>query len=222
MKKSSRLRLVIGALLPLIAIVYMGCEDEPSDGGLDSFFDNNPYISDPRTSPSSLTISPAETYVNSVGETIRFSVIGGQSPYTWQVAKPSVGSVQGLPDDSSGVYTAVIVEDNNVIVADRNGEAAIANIFRESRQAMEIIPSSITLSNMWGEAVQFVAVGGAPPYSDWTLSQGAFGTIEVSGSSNEKGLFKIATPDPLITGSASITVKDSRDNVAIATVNVID
>jgi hypothetical protein len=205
------LNLLVAALLPLIACVYIGCEDEPSSEGLDSFFQNNPYISDPRVTPSAVAIRPDEAFVTSVGETISFSAVGGAAPYTWLVSKASAGSVQAAPDSSIGVYTVSKVEDNNVIVADRNGQAAIADLFRQSRGILTLVPSSTTLgSNRVSNIdVQFTATGGYPPYSGWTVSIPALGQV------NQSGLY---TAFPSGVGVNVISVKDSRDSIATATV----
>jgi hypothetical protein len=205
------LKLLIAALLPLAASVYIGCEDSPSSEGLDAFFQNNPYISDPRVTPSAVTIRPADALVTSVGETLSFTAAGGSSPYTWQVSKPSAGSVQAAPDNSIGVYIANQVEDNNVIVADRNGQAAIANLTRVARGILTIVPSSATLTSnrVANIDVQFTATGGYPPYSDWTASAPSLGVIDQNGR---------YTAFPSGIGVNVLSVKDSRDSIATATV----
>jgi hypothetical protein len=212
MRWTAKLRWLLLALIPLMGLVYIGCEDEPSDDGLDSFFDNNPYISDPRVSPSALTIAPIETFVTSVGEQINYSVVGGDSPYSWDVAKSSVGSIRELSDDSMAIYTVAIVEDNNVIVADRNGQAAIATILRTSRETLRIIPNSFSFSNAPpGATVQFTAAGGAPPYKDWTVSVPTLGTV------NQSGLYTVQSATA--SGNNTLSVRDSRDSIATANVD---
>jgi hypothetical protein len=213
----TRTRIVLPLLtllaLPGLLLFNAGCEDEPSSEGLDSYFDRNPFISDPRVTPSSLTIAPAESQVTTEGQTIDFVVAGGRGPFSWGVSKTSVGTVQPLGDDRHAIYTALDVADNNVIVADRDGQAAIGNINRPASSAFQIIPSTVTVTNqLAGDEIFFRAVGGVPPYGPWQVNAPELGTID------QNGVYTIQNPGTVISGENTISVTDSQDSVATATV----
>lgn len=201
-------------LLGLIVSFWAGCEKEPSSEGLNSYFERNPFVSDPRVTPSSVSISPTEAQLSTEGQTINYSVAGGEAPYTWGVSKPSVGTIQALPDTSHAIYTATDVEDNNVIVADRNGQAAIGNINRPSSPAFQIIPSTLTITNQYvGQTFQFRAVGGVPPYGEWQTSNPLLGTID------QNGIYTVQSFGYEAYGNNIISLTDSHDTFVTATVN---
>jgi len=204
--------------LPLVALLYVGCEDEPSSEGLDSYFERNPYISDPRTSPSALSISPNQAQVSSIGQAIAFKVNGGTEPYEWAVSKSDVGTIERL-GNSEALYTAIQIADNNVIVADRNGQAAIGDIARVAGISLQIIPDTATVSNAPpGRIIRFRVVGGAEPYGSWTV------TFENLGTTDQNGVYTTVPPQitnpptPRSTGRNTISITDSRGSVATASV----
>jgi hypothetical protein len=164
----------------------LGCEtsDSPDTGDLDSFFENNPYVSDPRDGgPQVVQISPETLRIGSVGQQGVFRATGGTPPYSWDVSIPANGSVSKAADNT-GVYTATAMGNNNVIVYDRRGHAAIASINagEDDPEALAVSTSDGTLDNDGDKAV-LTATGGSSPYS-WSVSDAALGSLDSSiGSS---------------------------------------
>lgn len=123
------LRLV---LLAAAVCVYFGCEDEPSTGGIDAYFAARPYISDPRESedPGDLSVTPSSAINVAAEQQVAFAVSGGRTPFEWGTARPAIGTVETQDDTRYAIYThfGKTNDINNVIVNDRDGQAAIADI----------------------------------------------------------------------------------------------
>lgn len=188
MKKSKLLPSVIAlAALTAAFIVFCGCEDEPSMSDLDSYFENHPYVSDPRTEPTEggLEISPANASVSMIGETVLFSVKGGESPFTWDVSISAGGSIAAQDNDRDAIYTCKVLTNNNVIAYDHTGRAGIADISSVSTQAvaaLAISPTTASVTNNGGFA-SFAASGGTSPYT-WSVKDVSKGSIASSGTAN--------------------------------------
>jgi hypothetical protein len=200
---------------------HSGCEDSPDTDGLDQYFDDHPYISDPRfePGPGSLDIEPLQGTVSYNGDQVLFTVTGGKSPFTWDVAKPSVGTVQAQGNDRQAVYTAVSPDENSVIVSDKDGKAAIGSVVGEDPAGLQIIPGETVLTatetnglplSLDGTVITFRGVGGTPPYSSWQVSAPDLGTIDANGRYVVRGTWG--------TGKNTVTVDDSAGNTATATV----
>lgn len=164
-----RLALALGLILG-VAQIPLGCDSGTGDDSeLDNYFANHPYVSDPRDGGATvLTVTPASAEVTSAGGRAVFSVNGGTDPYTWDVADSSKGSISG--SGGQGVYTAIAVGNNDVIVYDRNGNAAIARITGSATDEggpLAISADPTTLEPDLSKAV-ITASGGIPPYS-WTV-----------------------------------------------------
>jgi len=224
MKRSSLLSLPsrLGLLLILV-FAYVGCEDSPDTGGLDGYFAAHPYISDPRdsTNASDIDIDPSDTSVTHIGQEILYTVSGGRRPFEWGVARASVGTVAAQGDDRYAIYTALTVDDNNVIVSDRDGSAAIADITPSVTVALQIIPDAVTLTatetnglplSLDGSIVDFQVAGGTPPYGDWNVSSPDLGTINSSGRYTVNGTWGV--------GKNVVSITDSAGSVATATVTL--
>jgi hypothetical protein len=132
-KVGPALRLAAGAALALLMVVCAGCEDEPSDGGASSYFDNNPYTSSGPVSqsetPAALAITPNSVNARP-GQQIRFNATGGRSPFAWSVSTAAAGSVVEQGNERQAIYTHVGNTNtiNNVIVTDGAGSAAVADV----------------------------------------------------------------------------------------------
>lgn len=209
------------ALLLTLAWAYVGCEDTPSMEGIDAYFAAHPYISDPRSSAGSsdVSISPTTATATYVGQQILFKVSGGRRPFEWGVAKPSAGSVTEQRDDLNAVYTVIAIDENNVIVSDRNGSAAIGNITPDPTVALQIIPATTTLTasetvglpaSLHGSTVDFRVIGGQPPYGAWSVSSADLGSINSSGRYTVSGTWG--------TGRNTVSITDSAGSVVTATV----
>ena len=201
-----RLGSVVAALLTLA--VLPACEDTSvNTSDLDSYFANNPYVSDPRTGPGSdVSINPTAASISVVGQEVVFTASGGNTPYSWHVANNDNGSIIGR--GSQGDYKATRLGNNNVIVYDIDGHAAIATISAGGASIM-ISPSTATIPTSAGNQVQFTVVGGQPPYT-WSVSFPDLATISQDGLYTSK-----------LAGGGSInvvTVVDQAGNTATATV----
>lgn len=170
---------VIG-LMALALQLPSGCDNGVGDTSeLDNYFENHPYVSDPRDGGETvLAISPDSAVVNAVGGRAVFRVNGGTSPYTWDVSDSSKGSIAGNGDNA--VYTANTVGANDVVVYDRNGYAAIASVSGssggDSEGAELAVSASASTLESNGSMSVLKATGGTAPYS-WSVaspSKGGF------------------------------------------------
>ncbi len=194
--------------LGLAALVGCDTDGSPTSSGLDDYFTTHPYVSDPRASPestaatSNIVINPVTATVTYEGQEIVFTASQGYGPYTWDVADPSAGRVASMAW-SQGIYTALKVAPNNVIVADASGHAAIANIVVSvSGLAVSANPSTLTTD---GNRSVVTASGGVPPYR-WRVSNKAYGSISSSTGSS-------IVYTRLATGDNGVTCTDDAGNV---------
>ena len=179
MKKKLLYRICATTLSVMTALMCLnGCEngDDPDTGDLDNYFDNHPYVSDPRNNntPTDVVISPENVTVTFVGQEIVFKASGGTSPYTWDIANNIAGSITSYSGDQ-GTYRAAEVTDNSVIVYDRRGHAAVATLTAQGSSDLIATASPDTLETDGAKSI-CRAAGGAPPYA-WTLGSAALGTL---------------------------------------------
>jgi hypothetical protein len=173
--------LVIAVLTLVPSFLLTGCEDEdsPDTGGIDSYFADHPYVSDPRTStgPRIVSISPVAGTVSFVGQQVVFTASGGRLSYNWDVSVSSRGSLAVRPGTQSAVYTASVVSPNDVIVYDQDGHAALATINGPTTPLVATAnPSTVSTD----EALSILtASGGVPPYT-WVASDTFHGTVSPS------------------------------------------
>jgi len=179
--------LVLGSLVMGVALLVglPGCEGTgtPDTGSLDSYFANNPFVSDPRdpTSPHDLVVTPASAMISYIGQAVSLTVKGGRPTYHWDLVNGN-GSIAGSPGDGGqAVYTANAVAENSIIVYDAQGHSAISYISSVATNALTIAPTSVTLTNNTAVAV-FAAGNGRAPYN-WTLLNGNGALNTSSGTS---------------------------------------
>jgi hypothetical protein len=173
-----RLGLILGAMGMLAACLTACNDDDPETGELDGYFESHPYVSDPRASSARIvSISPDSTTVNSVGSKVVFSASGGRPPYHWDVSNGSIGSI-AASGGAQGVYTALAIGANDVIVYDEDGNAALAKIAGTGAAEMTIAASPASLTTNKAYSVLSVS-GGTPPYT-WTVATSTTGNIEGS------------------------------------------
>ncbi len=201
----------VAAAVVLAAFGPCGCNnDDPNTSDLDNYFESHPLVNDPRTTTSGgVSISPASAQVNTVGGTAVFSATGGHSPYSWDVANGSFGRVSG--NGAQGVYTALAVGNNNVIVHDADMNAAVASITGASSSsssnaaaALAVSASPTTLAAN-GSLSVLKATGGQPPYT-WTIGNANLGSFQ--GSQTATGTSVVYERNGN-TGDNSVTVTDS-------------
>ncbi|MCK5849355.1 MAG: hypothetical protein KAH23_00465 [Kiritimatiellae bacterium] len=131
MKKRTIISLTtLVAVLASVFILTQGCEDDADTSGsdLDNYFDNNPYVSDPRSSNSNVSIDPENTSISAEDEEVLFTARGGDGDYTWKTANANGKITPQTGNDNQAIYEVVQTNKNNVIVSDGNGEAAIAEV----------------------------------------------------------------------------------------------
>ena len=179
---------ILGAAA-ILTLIHAGCEDEPSSGNLERYFEDNPYSSAPRTAvPSDMSIVPTEATVNVDEQKVAFRVRGGDAPYDWGVGNSLRGDiVQDRARSDSAVYSVRQVGPNTVVATDNLGRSVAATIKPAAdAQALEIVPDTVTLTasetnglpaSLHGTIINFNVVGGAPPYGPWQVSAPKLGTI---------------------------------------------
>jgi hypothetical protein len=213
----SRLAMLVPWTCALAALVMIpiGCDDGPDTNGLDSYFEQHPYISDPRTATFQVVvIDPTSAALSFVGAEAVFSAAGGEAPYSWGVAIGALGHVTPSGDSRSATYRCDVVGTNNVIVADRNGNAAIATVTVTPGAGLATLtaqanPSTLTTD---GALSTLTASGGTPPYTWSVLTPG---TGQLVG--NNTGPSVVYQRFSQVQGDAAISVADN----AGAVVNLI-
>jgi hypothetical protein len=198
--------LVIAVLTSVPSFLLTGCEndDSPDTKGLDSYFDEHPYVSDPRgrTGPRIVTISPASAEITFVGEQIVFEAAGGRKNYVWDTADHSQGTVSVRPGTEAAVYTASVVGPNDVIVYDQDGHADVATINGPSSPLVATAnPTEIDID---GGVAVVTAGGGIPPYI-WTVGDVVLGNVSPTDGSST--VYTRGNP-----GDNTVTVHDSSGN----------
>jgi hypothetical protein len=183
-------------------------EDEPNTDLLDSYFEQNPFVSDPREDPLRLVkITPAFATINVVGGRAVFRANGGSGSYTWDVSNPAMGAMSPASGDTS-TYTALGIGANDVIVYDGHGDAAIAAISGTVPGDFYVSASAnpTTLNNDNDLSV-LTASGGTPVYT-WSVSEPGKGGFP-NGNTGKSVLYKRLAP-----GDNGITVTDGRGSTA--------
>jgi hypothetical protein len=168
-------------------LAFSGCEGTTNQdsSGVDAYLAAHPYTSAPRDTPLPnaivLTITPVSATASIVGQTIAFTVSGGNGSFQWGVSEPANGKIESKGADQA-MYTCLVVGNNDVIVQDDSGHYATAHIASVPTDTITISPASVSLSS--GALNASLAVsGGTPPYS-WTSGNPALGTVSYSASSS--------------------------------------
>ena len=198
---------LVVAILTLIPSVFLtGCEsdDSPKTEGVDSYFADHPFVSDPRdpTSPRIVSISPESAAVSFSGQQVVFTATGGRTPYNWDTADHSKGTVDVRPGAEAAVYTADVVGPNDVIVYDQDGHAAVAPINGPTMSLVATAnPDEIKVD---GGLSVLTASGGVPPYH-WESRDVGLG--EVDPHTGNSTVYTRKT-----NGDNAVTVTDSAEN----------
>ncbi|MBN2302423.1 MAG: hypothetical protein JXN60_07910 [Lentisphaerae bacterium] len=226
LKKMTKLAVVV--IITGTAIIT-GCEEDKSRTDLDKFFDEHPYISDPReNADQSLVMDPESAQVTFVGKQVTFYCSGGTPPYQWTVvnsARGTITSATGTQTPSpAGIYSAVykttIVADNTVVAYDQNHNAAIADIVGVP-PTFTITPSTDTIlvpTNDLGAVVpagvtvNLRATGGAQPYGTWMSSADSIGTV--AAIDNSSAVFTYSTSGAY--GSCLVSLTDADGKIVTA------
>jgi len=165
--KRNRMLAMGGALTGVLLCMLPGCEGggNPNTDGIDAYFAENPYVSDPRdpSAPQDVVISPSDASVSFIGQLITFTVTGGEGAYHWGAANGNGTVASRAGDTSQGVYTTTVLAGNSVIVYDARGHSAIATVNTGGGSALAIAPADATLTTV-SQVMTFSVSGGTPPY----------------------------------------------------------
>ena len=195
------------AAASLAVFVPGGCNnnDSPNTSGLDDYFATHSFVIDPRSTGSSpVSLTPSAAQIDDIGGKAVFTASGGSGGYSWDVANSSVGSISG--SGNQGVYTATAIGNNNVIVYDSQGNAAVANIGGTAAEALSITASPATLTTDFTLSVLKVS-GGQAGYT-WTVSSSGRGNFSGSASGASVVYERYSS------GDNAVTVTDSLGNRA--------
>jgi len=211
-------RLAIASLAMVclaVLLAFSGCEGTTTEdsSGVDAYLAAHPYTSLSRDTLllTVLTISPAQAAASIVGQTIAFTVSGGDGVYHWGVSDSADGKIESQGANQA-LYTCLQVGNNDVIVQDDGGHYAVAHVSPLVND-MTISPSSVSLS---GGAlnVSFAVAGGTAPYS-WTSGNTGLGAVSYSASTSYVAAYKAVAG---AYGQNVITVIDAEGRTASATV----
>lgn len=199
------LRKLIGTLSLLVVAPFLptGCDD-PNTSELDGYFESHPLVQDPRsTSGQIVSVNPSSATISTIGSRIIFNASGGTGGYTWDVSNASMGTITPS-GGSQAVYVSTAVGDNEVIVYDGSGNAAIAYISGTADNEMTVTANPATLSA--DNALCVVTVtGGSAPYS-WTVTDPGRGNFP-SGNTGASVVYRRYSA-----GDNAVTVTDGAGN----------
>lgn len=195
---------IAGSLGILVAsLITAGCDD-PNTSELDSYFESHPFVSDPRsTSARIVSINPSAATISSVGGRIVFRAAGGTGGYTWDVSNTSMGTITPS-GDAQGVYVSKAIGDNEVVVYDRAGNAAIAYISGSEQASMKVTakPEELPADN---DMTVLTVSGGSAPYT-WTVADPGRGGYP-SGNTGASVVYRRYSA-----GDNAVTVTDGAGN----------
>lgn len=156
--------------------LYMGCEDNPSGGDIDSMFGNSVNLTPSSVADSkagAITILPATpATITHIGQRLEFEAQGGHWPYTWSIANTSRGTIDVVQHDTdkeqfTAVYTVNEVAVNTIIVMDASGRTGSKELSAAypGGPTLTIVPNSDwVITNAISTGVAYV-LGGVPPYN---------------------------------------------------------
>lgn len=128
-----------------------------------------------------LEISPSSVTLPGNQDKVVFTATGGTKPYHWSVGIGSRGKIN-VYGSNQAIYTRLSEGDNTVIVADRSGHVALANVVQPAAAPLSISPPSASVAATNGTQV-FTAVGGSGTYSWSVLSPSSGFLSHPTGSS---------------------------------------
>ncbi|MDH5546016.1 MAG: S8 family serine peptidase [Gammaproteobacteria bacterium] len=148
--------------------------------------------------PSVVRVSPQNAEVP-IGGSFRFTVSGGQAPYTWSVGNSIVGTIDAL----SGQFQGLAVGSTSITATDSSGStSAPVNVTVTNLLIRPVNKTSLQLT----EVATFTVNGGVGPYN-WSTSNTGVAEISITGAQNET-----VTVTPAAQGSFSLTASDASGN----------
>lgn len=175
--------------------------------------------------PGTLAVLPAGAS-GSVGDTLKFNVVGGVLPYKVTNTNDSIAKV--FPSADGASFSAVLsnVGKSDVTVIDALGTTTTITITATGDAAtLRLSPSDFEVSEQSSESYQLKVYGGTPPYVQYWSSDPSYGAVSLSGNT-----FTIAsvtrrciTPlTALGVYTVTLTVVDSLGASATSKMNVRD
>ena len=146
-----------------------------------------------------LTIRP-DTLILGLGDQQRFSVSGGNTPYTWTVDNPAIAAI-----DNTGLLTARAVGSARVEVTDNTGSRGVSGPITVRR--ITVTPSTATLNV--GDTTAFNASGGRAPYL-WSTSDPQTASIDDTGI-----LTALAGGTVVVTATDADGIQGTSDRISI-------
>lgn len=128
---------------------------------------------------TALTLTPGSASLAANGDKTLFTAAGGVPPYQWSVGDGSRG-VLTVSGSTQAIYTRRQAGNNTVIVADRDGTAAIAQV-TQAGSSLTISPSAPSLAANGNQVVLTVS-GGQAPYV-WSDANNSGHLLNASGTS---------------------------------------
>lgn len=197
---------ILGIVGLLAATLISGGCDDPSTSELDNYFESHPFVNDPRSSATRVvSVSPSSASISTVGSRIVFRASGGSGGYTWDVSDTSVGTITPS-GKAQAVYVAQTVGNNEVIVYDGSGNAAIAYISIGDSVDLDMsITAEPETVEVDGNLAVLTVSGGTPPYV-WTVSDSLRGDYP-SGNTGASVVYRRYDA-----GDNAVTVTDANGN----------
>lgn len=194
-----------------------GCEGDEDASGAEDYFKNNPYSSEPRTTPEAqeLDLKPPSYTVSFINQEVAFTVAGGEGAYHWYISNHANGEINSHGANQA-VYIVKQVAENSVTVQDDAGHYAVSYIRTSTSTnavVMTVSPSSVSLSS--GQLyASFTVSGGTAPYT-WTSGNVRLGTVSYSAGTSYVASYTAVSG---AYGQNVITVSDAEGRVASATI----
>jgi hypothetical protein len=201
-----RLRGLFPLALALV-VALVGCEDGGNDRAADYFSENNIDQSALPTDYEKPSIDPASASLAKIGDQVTLTGVGGMGPYRWEVRDSSRGRLT-VRAWSQALYTRTGDGDNTVIMYDRTGHLALANIAQPDTPLLNVSPAAANLAAD-GDNVVFTASGGVAPYT-WTLT--GPGTLSSTSGTNTRYTRNAA-------GNAQLECRDNSGQTVIVLIS---
>ncbi|MBC3883989.1 autotransporter outer membrane beta-barrel domain-containing protein [Undibacterium griseum] len=173
-----------------------------------------------------LAVLPAGA-TGSVGDTLKFNVVGGTGPYRVTNTNNSIAVVTAAADGSS--FSAFLNNVGSTVVTVIDAQGANTNItvtVSANPPTVKLSPNTFEISEQSNNAFTLNIYGGTPPYAGFT-SDPKMGAVTVSGNVLTVGAVSAGarcfTPaTPLTVYAVTLTVVDSLGAAATSTMNVRD
>jgi hypothetical protein len=182
------------------------------------------------TTPAAGTLSVLPAGASgSVGDTLKFNVVGGVLPYKVTNTNDSIALVAASGDGSS--FTAALGNVGSTIVTIIDSLGTTSNItivVNANASTLRLAPNAIEVSEQSVESFQLKIYGGSAPYTAFT-SDPKFGGVSISGNTFTVGVPPSGTDRRCVTLTTalgvypvSLTVVDSLGASAVSIMSVRD